>query len=186
MIGRHYLKWGIGGRLRGVFPLPCVSDGPVNGFAVFTVLFCSIAGSVFFLLHRSTWCSRSLRRIPHLRSQGAGRDRTPCFPCSGGTVFESACRSAFRESVRRSSVSVRATLPRARRYEDGRYVRRGDAMRAQPQREAAYYLPQGAPNRLRHRHDLRGSVRPIGRLCRTAGGAAQCGRGNRQTGTKVR
>ena len=130
--------------------------------------------------------SRSLRRIPHLRSQGAGRDRTPCFPCSGGTVFESVCRSAFRESVRRSPVSVRATLPRARRYEDGRYVRRGDAMRAQPQREAAYYLPQGAPNRLRHRHDLRGSVRPIGRLCRTAGDAAQCGRGNRQTGTKVR
>lgn len=39
-MGIYYLKWGIGGRLWGAFQPPCVFDSLVNGFAVFTVLFC--------------------------------------------------------------------------------------------------------------------------------------------------
>lgn len=50
MIGRGYLKWEIGGRLRGAQP-PCVFDGLVNGFAVFPVLFCcGIAANIAAVL----------------------------------------------------------------------------------------------------------------------------------------
>ena len=40
MIGKCYLKWGTGGQLRGVSKPSRVFDSLVNGFAVFTVLFC--------------------------------------------------------------------------------------------------------------------------------------------------
>lgn len=51
MMGRCYLKWGIGGRLRGASQPPCVFNGFVNGFAVFRVLFCcGIAANITAVL----------------------------------------------------------------------------------------------------------------------------------------